>query len=154
MFALTSDPDARSLADTRGDPHVQRSCAAVVRDRKASGGAVQGVFERQFDLLLDVSSLPRRTGPRTASARAGLLGAAAHPAEERVEEIGERIGVAEHLAHLLFRHRAKSAAASRSGAAAVIDVPAGRRSTAGCAGTGLFIHAPVGAELVVLFSLR
>src|SRR5262249_55890250 len=41
----------------------------------------------------------------------------------------------------------------RSGAATEIHVPAGRRSTTRRAGAGLFVHAPVGTELVVLFPL-
>src|SRR5207253_5753934 len=79
---------------------------------------------------------------------------APHPAaEEGVEEIGEGVGIAEHLAHFFLGHRTEAAA----GRAAEVDVPA----TAGLSAepltsrrTALFVHAPVRPELVVLLALR
>src|SRR5262245_56624323 len=57
VLTLAGDPDARALAHAGRDPDVHGPRAAVVRDREASGSAVQGVFEVQLDLLLDVASL-------------------------------------------------------------------------------------------------
>src|SRR5262249_26645780 len=142
MFALAGDPHARSFADPGGNPDVDGPCAAIVRDRESPGRALQRVFEIQLDLLLHVSALSRRARPRGAAPRPRLLSAAQATAKERVEEVGEGIRVAEHLAHLFFGHRAKTAAA---GPAAVVDVPARRRTATGLSRAGLLVHAPVRA---------
>src|SRR6185295_10775357 len=99
-------------------------------------------------LVLEIAPAPGRAA---ATASAPRL-AAAHAAEEGVEEVGERIAVAEHLAHFFRRHRAEAAA----GRAAGVHVPRAAlclvARSAG-AGTGLLVHAPVGAKLVVLPAL-
>src|SRR5262249_41164235 len=89
--------------------------------------------------------------PRASAAAAWFLtGKFAPAAEERMEEIREGIGIAEHFPHLVFRHRPKSAARS---AAAVVDIPAALRAAAG-RGACLLVHPPVRPELVVLLALR
>ncbi len=149
VFALAGDPDARTVADAGRDADVHVARLAVVRDRKTARRAAEGIFERQLDLLFDVAPLARRPAASAASPRRpGARPLAA--AEEGVEEIGERIGVSEHALHLFRRHRAESAAARSSAAAAVFDVPARRRAGAR---PGLFVRAPVRAELVVLLPL-
>src|SRR5262245_5315451 len=118
------------------------------------------VFERQLDLLLDVASVTCLRRARAAArppSRPRLAGA--RSSEERLEEVGERVVVAEHLVHLFRRHRAVAALAARP-AAAEMHVPAAAaeltRIEAGAAGTRprLFVGAPVRAEFVVLLALR
>src|SRR5204863_9118007 len=122
----------------------------VLFNREPARRALKRVLEAELELVLDVAALPGAARAARPPAAARIL-ALARPSEEGVEEIGERIGVAEHLAHLFRAHRAEAAAARR---AAEIDVPrvaalepAARRAA------GLLVHAPVGPELVVFFSL-
>jgi hypothetical protein len=90
---------------------------------------------------------------------AGLRAAA--PAEERLEEVRERILGAEDLVHLFFRHRpvaaARAAHVDRPGAplAAAAERAAAKRRAARPAALllGLLVHPPVRAQLVVLLPL-
>src|SRR4029453_17136885 len=60
-------------------------------------------------------------------------------------------GVTEHLPHFLFGHGAEAA----SGTAPHVDAPTTslRSATRARSGTGLLVHPPVRAELIVLFPL-
>src|SRR6185503_18900196 len=106
-------------------------------------------------LLLDVASGAgrRAAGARPARASPRLVGSRA-ASEEGLKEIGERVRVSEHLAHLVFGHRAEAAALGA--AAAVVDVPAAalaRIESLPAGGAGLLVLPPVGAELVVFLAL-
>src|SRR5258708_5913358 len=152
VLAFAGHPHARSVADARRNADVHRPRVTVVLDRQATHGAVVGVFESQLDLLLDVAS-----GARCAAAAGAASAAAARrvsseaAAEERVAEVGEGMLVAEHLAHLVFGHRAE-AAALRS--ATEVHVPAGLiRIEPAALRPGLLVIPPYLAELVVLLAL-
>src|SRR5688500_14484984 len=104
--------------------------------------------------MLDVPSLLRPRRPSLARAPSLRAGAA----EKRLEEVGERILVAEQLVHLLFAHGPVAAArpphVDRPGAFA--GTAAAERAAAGpCLPLllRLFVHPPVGAQLVVLPAL-
>ena len=116
-------------------------------DRHPAGRAVERFVERQVDLVLDVAPLlnPRRaTGPLpSACARSAA-------AEERLEEIGERILVAEEIPHLLFGHRPVTTGAARVGR---VGAAAEGRAPRLPLLLRLLVHAPVGAQLVVLPAL-
>src|SRR5262245_54798972 len=100
LLALARHADARSFADARGDPDVDRARVAVVFDRKAQHLAVVGVLERQLDFLLEIAALARPArGARARPAAPGVVLAAHRSAEEGLEEIGEGVRVAEHLPH-------------------------------------------------------
>src|SRR5688500_19222608 len=79
--------------------------------------------------------------------------ATARAAEERREEVGERIAVAEHLLHLFLRHRTEAARSAH------VDVPGPpttgepRPTSREPSPTTLFVILPVRAELVVLLPL-
>src|SRR5581483_6247745 len=130
---------------------------SVLLQRQPARGAVIRVLQPELELVLHIASGARR---RAAAPRAGApsrLARRTRAAEERLEEIRERVRVAEHLPHLVFGHRAEAAAA-----AARVDVPAAagelaRIEAAEAAGpgrgAGLLVCAPVGAELVVLAAL-
>src|SRR5205823_10629597 len=134
------------------DPHVHSPRVTVEVDRQSTHRARVSVLESELDLLLDVAPDTRRAAATTAAAR--LFGADA-ATKEGVEEIGERIGVAEDFVHLVFGHRPEAAALRA--AAAEMDVPSAlARVEAGGAAwrARLFVHPPVGAELIVLLALR
>jgi hypothetical protein len=112
------------------------------------------IFDGEIDRMLDIASLagPRgtRTGAPTAAAHVGLA-----TREERVEKVGKGIFITEEIAHFLGSHRA-IAALSTPATAPEVGVPLTWIEPAGACGTsalGLFVHLPVGAELVVLLSL-
>src|ERR1700681_2412086 len=149
-LALGRDSYAREVADARRNPDINGPCVPVVLDGQPARRAAVRVREPERDLLLDIAALLR--GPRppaTAAAARLVLGSGA--AEERVAEVREWIGVAEQLAHFLFGHGADPAPWSAPEA----DVPGGILLTgrALTAGAGLFVHPPVGAELVVFLAL-
>ena len=113
---------------------------------------------RQIERMFDVAALREhgtRERRRRPAAAAHLRLAAAR--EERMKEIGERILVAEQIAHLLRRHRAIAALAAPAAAAAEIRVPLGRdriRPPGTAAGAlRLLVHLPVRAQLVVFLAL-
>src|SRR5262249_30717900 len=146
-FALARDTHARAVADARRNADVHGARVAVVLDRQPPHRAVIRVLEAELDLLFDVAAVARSAAACAARAPARVV-AGRGAAEEGVEEVRERIGIAEHLAHLVLGHRAKSAGAARRGAAAAeVHVPraAAERTarTAGC-GTraGLLVHPP------------
>src|SRR5688572_31450077 len=120
VLALAADAHAGTLADASRNAHVDGAGLTIVRHGETPHRAVVRIFESQLELVFDVASLAR--GPRApARAPAGIVSrAAGGTAEERVEEIGERIAVTEHLAHFLFGHRAEAAALT---SAADVDVP-------------------------------
>src|SRR6185369_11954942 len=93
--------------------------ASAVAEREPLGGAVIRLVERQIQFVLDIAS---RAGPAASARSARPRRRAAPAAEERGEEVGERIGVAEKVLHLLLCHRAEAAALR---AAALASVPAG-----------------------------
>jgi hypothetical protein len=154
-FALASGADPRSVLHTGRDADVHASRVAAVLDRDAPGRAVEGLLERQLDRMLDVASL--LAARRPAARPAAFARPARAAAEERLEEIRERILIAEEILHLLFGHRPVAA-----GAATHVDGP-GAALTRGVAERRtrprlslllrLLVHPPVGAQLVVLFPL-
>src|SRR5205807_1858994 len=89
----------------RRDSHVERSRLAVVFEGQPRRGATVRLLERQLDLVFHVMALAR---PGTAAGTPSRL--ATCPAEERLEEIRERILVAEDPVHLFFAHRPEAAA--------------------------------------------
>src|SRR5439155_14168207 len=108
--------------------------------------AMIGVFQPELELVFDVAALACAAAP-APSAGPPFLRARATP-EKRVEEIRERIGVAEPLLHFFFAHGAEPAAEG--------DIPRAPRLAAarrGPARGSLFVHPPVRAELVVLLPL-
>ena len=122
----------------------------VVLDGEAPRGAAVGVFEIQIDFLLDVATGARGAAAAAAGAPAGGFLFTRSAAEERMEEIGEGIGLAEHFAHFFFGHRAVAAAARRL--TAEVGAPAAGSGATGRR-TGLLVLSPVGAELVVFLAL-
>src|SRR5262249_93994 len=160
LFAFARDPDARPLADAGRDPDVDRARLTIVLDGDPARRPVIAVLERQLDLLLDVAAVMRLRRARRAAAAAARarLARRAGASEERLEEIGERVVVAEHLVHLFRRHRPVAALAAGPAAAEMGVPPAAAELTrieAGAAGARarLFVGAPVGAQLVVLLAL-
>src|SRR5206468_9607712 len=113
-------------------------------DRQAPRRAVVRILETELDFLLHVAS---GAGTARSTAPAAACALAAGAAKKRLEEVRERLLLAEHLAHLVFGHRAEPAAL-RSASAAELT-----RVEPGTAGACLFVRPPVGAELVVLLSL-
>src|SRR5262245_34585539 len=98
---------------------------AIVLDGKPAHRAGVGVLERQLELLLDVAALARPTRACAAAAPSRFVAATHRAAEERVEEIGERILIPEHLPHLVFGHCPVAALSTGSRtAAAEMHVPA------------------------------
>src|SRR4029450_10813792 len=89
----------------------------IVLQRQPPHGAVIGVLERQLDLVLDVAPLANAASAACRATR-GALAASEAAAEERGEEVGERVLIPEHLLHLFLRHRAEAALG-----AADVDVP-------------------------------
>src|SRR5687767_3786417 len=150
VLTLAGDANARSVANAGRNPHVYRADLAIVFERQPPRRAVERVVERQVELVLDVAAGPL-TGACTPRPAAGTLEAsAAAPAKEGREEVRERAGVPEHLLHLFLGHR-PVAAARRT---ADVDVPLpGERTAGATGGAGLFVLAPVRAQLVVLFPL-
>src|SRR5262245_5403085 len=99
LFALTRDTHARSIRHAGRDPHVDVLHLPVVTEEEPSRRAVIRILERQFDFVLDIAAWAL-----TPSARAGLAPCrttevATAAAEERGEEVGERIRVAEEILH-------------------------------------------------------
>src|SRR4029077_12640712 len=95
-FTLAGNPDARAVADARGDADIHCAGMPVVFEREPAGGAVIGILERQLDFVLDVAPRALACAPaRAARGRLPLAKAAA--AEEGREEVGEGILVPEHL---------------------------------------------------------
>jgi hypothetical protein len=141
-LAFTGNPHAGSIRDASGDSDVDRAGLSIVLHGEAPRRSVKGVLERELDLVFDVASLSRRPRPRATSS----LGTAEAAAEEGVEEVGERIGVTEQRLHLLGRHRAEASGRPTGSVAP-------RRPGLRAAGTGLLVHPPVRAQLVVLASL-
>src|SRR6266540_937267 len=152
-LALARNADARSVADAGRNADVDGARVTVVLDRQPAHRAVVRILEAELELLLHVAPGVGAPAGATARARPGFLtGPAA--AEERLKEIGERVRIAEHLAHLVFGHRAETAALRRA-AAAEMDVPSRARLARIESRTrsSLLVHAPVGTELVVLLAL-
>src|SRR6476620_10299471 len=110
-FAFACGADARAVLDADRNANVDRTGVPALFDRHPAGRPVERFVERQVDLVLDVATLlnPRRaTGPLpSAGARSA--------AEERLEEIGERVLVAEEIPHLLFGHGPVTTGAARVG---------------------------------------
>src|SRR5262249_4211346 len=159
LFAFAGDANARPVADAGRDPHVNRARLTLVLDREAARRPAIDVFERKFDLLLDVAALPDVRGARLAGASApACAGTRPAAAEEGLKEVGERVVAPEHLVHLFLGHRAVAAFAGT--AAAEVDVPpattelARIEPAAAGAGARLLVGAPVRAQLVVLLPLR
>ena len=152
VFAFTRDADARPVADARGDAHVNRARVAVVIQREAPRRDMEGVLEGELDLVLDVATLAGSRAPaigaRPARAGAGLALSETAAAEERREEVGERMLISEHLLHFLRRHRPEAAAALAA-TTAVVDVPLSGEWIRPARAFRLFVCAPVGAKLVV-----
>ena len=85
--------------------------------------------------------------PRRGRAAAAASGSArCRAAEEGVEEVGEGIGVPEHLLHFVGRHGPVGRAARATSAAGAARPSARLRTGWG----SVLVGAPVGAELVVL----
>ena len=105
--AFAGRAHARALLDADRNTHVDRSRVAAFLDRDTPRGAVIGLFQRQLDGLLDVLALLRPGRPAAARPAPRF---AASAAEERAEEVRERILVAEEVLHLLGRHGAVAAA--------------------------------------------
>src|SRR5262249_34647214 len=135
--------------DSGRNSDVDRTGMAVVLQREAPRRAVIRVFQPELDLVLNVAALSRGTAPAPARPSSRLLRTG--PAEERVEEFGERIGFTEHLAHFIFGHRPETAA----GLAAEVHVPGATLEARPLSRPGacLLVHPPVGAKLVVFFAL-
>src|SRR5215204_5316781 len=123
---------------------------AVLRQRQTLRGAVVRVLERQLDLVLDVAARTLANAASRAGSCTGARTTASHAAaaEERGEEIGEGVRVAEQLLHFFLRHRAEAAASA--GAA---NIEAAPERSAAWLRAGLFVHAPIRAQLVVLLPL-
>src|SRR6266699_1647002 len=111
LLALAGDADARAFAHAGRNPHVDGARLAVVLNGEATRRALVDVLERELELLLEVASGACARRPRAAAARARPLLTHA-PAEEGLEEIGERLLAPEHLGHFVLRHRAIAAAGS------------------------------------------
>src|SRR5687767_13867012 len=109
---------------------------------------MQRVFEVELDLMLHVTAtLAARVAPSSATTRPfGRFRAR----EERLEEVRERTLVRpKHVFHFFGCHWAEPAAA-------LVPCPLATERTAACSVTRLlrlFVHTPVGAELVVLLAL-
>src|SRR5262245_4114172 len=151
LFTFAGHPYPRSLADSGRNPDVDRTSVAVVLDREPHHLAAVGVLERQLDLLLDIAPLARTAlAAPTRPAPSGVVLAAHRAAEERLEEIGERVRVSEHLAHFVFGHRAEAALAAARPSCAPVELARVESLESGAAGgAGLLVGAPVRAELVV-----
>ena len=155
VFTFASDPDARAVADAGRNPHVNRARLAVVLQRQAPHGAMVGIVETEHDLLFDVPAFPRSAGARAAPAPPGVFThRARRAAEERVEEVREGVGIAKHVPHLFFAHRPE-AAGPGTRSATEVDIPSAalRPGARTARRAGLFVHAPVGAKLVVFLPL-
>src|SRR5215471_13560423 len=101
-FAFSGDANARAFSDPGRNADIHRPRLAVVGDGQPAQRSVRGVLETELQFLLDVASLTGRPGP---SAAAASFVSIASGAEEGVEEVGERIGVAEQILHLFRGHR-------------------------------------------------
>src|SRR4051794_40757963 len=105
---------------------------------------MEGVLERQFDLVFDVAAGTLACASRTRARPAASLAAEpAAAAEEGGEEVGERVLVSEHALHLFLGHRPEAALRGAAG----VDVPAAAEWI-GTRGAGLLVHPPVRAEFV------
>src|SRR5207249_11737247 len=129
-FAFARHAHARAVGHARGNTDVHRPGVAILFDRQPPRRAVIRILERELDFLLHVA--PGAGAARPAGPPPSTLAGAA---KEGLEEIGKRVLVAEHLAHLVFGHRPE-AAALRAPAAAELHVPAAelRRIEPGAAG--------------------
>src|SRR6188474_2532913 len=108
MFTFAAHAHARPVADPGRNADVHGARMAVLFQRQALRRALIRVLERELNFVLDVApgTLPGAAAASTAAFGRARLG----PAEERREEIGERVGVAEEILHFLRRHRAEAAA--------------------------------------------
>src|SRR5215470_376291 len=149
-FAFARNTHTCVVANPGGNPDVDRVRTTVQPHRQPAQGAVVDVFKSELELLFDVTP---GAGARTPCA----LRAAAHIAtetgagaatEKRLEEVGERAPVTEHLPHFLFGHRPVAAARRL---AAEANVPLRLTAKAG-AGGHVFVRTPIRAELVVLLA--
>src|SRR4029077_10824510 len=101
-FAFAADADARAVADPRWNPDVDRSRISIQPHRQPPQGAVIHVLESELKLLLDIASCAgARRAAATARAPADVAAETAAATEERLEEVRERMPLAEHLAHFL-----------------------------------------------------
>ena len=75
-FALAGGADARAVLHAGGDAHVHGARVAAVLDRHPPRRAVERLFQRQLDSVLDVPALLRARGARR---RAGRLPPAPPP---------------------------------------------------------------------------
>src|SRR5215471_2044894 len=151
-LAFAGNAHTRVVADPGGNSDVDRVRLTVQPHREAAQSAVVGVLKSELKLLFDVTS---GTGARTrgavrASTHIAAETSAATTTEKRLEEVGERAPVPEHLPHFLFSHR-PIAAASRLAPEA--NVPARLTAEACAAGRHVFVRTPIRAELVVFFAL-
>src|SRR5688500_14381523 len=102
---------------------------AAFLDRHAPRRPVIRLFERQFDVVLDVLTLlrPRRAATSPCpSARLARTG----PSEERPEEVGEGVLVAEEILHLIRRHRPVTAGTAHVDGPGVRSAGADERTAA------------------------
>ena len=156
-FPFAGGAHARSVPHADRDPHVDAARVSSLLDRDAARGAVVRLLERELDLVLDVAPLLRTGRPALPGPRSLARPTAA--AEERLEEVRERILVPEQLVHFLFAHGAVAAGTAHvdvPGAAARARTRAPERRAAGEALAlllRLVVHLPVRAELVVLAPL-
>src|SRR5262249_39949298 len=137
LFSFSRHARARPVADARGNTDIDGSCVTVMFQGETAGGAAVRIFERELELVLDVAAAPL-TRPCARAAATWPL--AESGAEERREEVRERIAVAEEVLHLLGRHRVESAGAAR---AARVDVPLSGEWTRAALLLRLLVHAPV-----------
>src|SRR5690242_3871336 len=111
-------------------------------ERETPGRAVIRVLEGQLDFVFDVASWSRAAAATRAAACRGFAFAES-AAEERGEEVGEGVLIAEHLLHFFLRHRAEAALP-----AARVDVPLTCKRVRAARALRLFVGAPVRAKLV------
>src|SRR5688572_30770052 len=143
MLSFAGDPNARSVAYPRGNPHIDCSGLSVVLDREPSRGSVVRILQRELDFVLHVATCALA---RTPARRLSHLAA-----EERRKEIGEGVRVAKQLLHLLLRHGAEATGARA--AATHVGGPLSRKRIWAALRLGLLVQPPVGAKLVVLLPL-
>src|SRR5690606_12822337 len=148
-----------AVANAGGEAHLDRAvAAAATRERHAPRRPGERLFERDRQLVVDGGwrggGSRHRAGPRGLPARATTSPCALCPAEEGLEEVGERARVAEHLLDFVRAQRPASrlpAHVERPGAAArTATTEPGERRLPAALPRGLLVVLPVGAELVVL----
>src|SRR5262249_55651432 len=145
VLTLAGNAHARPVADAGGNSDVHCSRMTVLLDRETARGAFVRVLEIELNLVLEVAP---PAGPLTARPPRACVRAGHRSTEDRLEEVREGVGAPEHLLHFLLGHRPVAAAGS-----AAEGFRSGRPAAGARAGTCLLVHAPVGAQLVVLLPL-